>query len=70
MQIFPLLGDLFQRTIANVTVHGFLPVVPMVFGSAMLMIIISLLTRPPSKATIEKYFSRPMPAAGASVVAS
>src|SRR5882672_6538784 len=32
VQIFPQLGDLFQRTIANVTVYGFLPVVPMVFG--------------------------------------
>ena len=54
--IFPQLGDLFQRTIANVTIYGFLPVVPMVFGSALLMVIVSLLTRAPSPATIEKYF--------------
>ena len=56
VQIFPQLGDLFQRTIANVTVYGFLPVVPMVFGSALLMILVSRLTSPPSQATIEKYF--------------
>ncbi|HYS45093.1 MAG TPA: sodium:solute symporter family protein [Rhizomicrobium sp.] len=56
-QIFPYLGDLFQRTIANVTIYGFLPVVPMVFGSALLMIAVSLVTRPPSQGTIERYFS-------------
>lgn len=56
VQIFPHLGDIFQRTIANVTVYGFLPVVPMVFGSALLMILVSLITRPPSQATIERYF--------------
>jgi solute:Na+ symporter, SSS family len=36
--------------------NGYMTVVPMVFGSALLMIIVSLLTRPPSSATIEKYF--------------
>src|SRR5438552_1809297 len=59
VQIFPHLGDLFQRTIANVTIHGFLPVFPMVFGSALLMVLVSLFTRPPTEATIIKYFSRP-----------
>jgi hypothetical protein len=34
-------------------------VVPMVFGSALCMIIFSLLTRPPSRATMEKYFREP-----------
>jgi len=65
--VFPGLGHLFERTIANVTVYGCLPVVPMVAGSAMLMILVSLVTRPPSTATIGKYFStateRPSPAA-------
>jgi Na+/proline symporter len=56
VQIFQQLGDLFQRTIANVTVHGFLPVVPMVFGSALLMIVVSLASHPPSQQTIDKYF--------------
>jgi len=36
--------------------NGFMTVVPMVFGSALFMIIGSLLTRPPSQATVEKYF--------------
>ena len=39
--------------------NGFMPVVPMVFGSALCMIVVSLMTRPPSQATIDKYFSEP-----------
>lgn len=39
--------------------NGFMTVVPMVFGSALCMIFGSLLTRPPSQATIEKYFQKP-----------
>ena len=35
---------------------GFMPVVPMVIGSALCVIIFSLLTPPPSEATIRKYF--------------
>jgi SSS family solute:Na+ symporter len=54
--IFPALGHLFERTIVNVTVYGFLPVVPMVLGSAVCMIVVSLLTAPPSAETIAKYF--------------
>jgi SSS family solute:Na+ symporter len=41
----------------DVRVLGFMTVVPMVLGSALLMILVSLLTRPPSQATIERYFS-------------
>ena len=37
--------------------NGFMTVVPMVFGSALLMMVASLLTRPPSPATIQKYFA-------------
>ena len=37
---------------------GYMTVVPMVFGSALCMIIFSLLTPPPSRATIDKYFPR------------
>ena len=37
---------------------GFMTVVPMVFGSALCMILFSLLTRPPGKKTIEKYFPK------------
>lgn len=54
--ILPSLGNLFLRTPANVTVFGYLPVMPMCIGSALLMWIVSLVTPPPSKATLEKYF--------------
>jgi SSS family solute:Na+ symporter len=37
---------------------GFMTVVPMVFGSALCMVVFSLLTRPPSERTIEKYFPK------------
>jgi len=54
--IFPALGHLFERSTANVTIYGFLPVVPMVCGSALLMFLVSLVTPQPSRATIERYF--------------
>jgi SSS family solute:Na+ symporter len=37
--------------------NGFMTVAPMVAGSALCLIIFSLLTKPPSKTTIDKYFS-------------
>jgi solute:Na+ symporter, SSS family len=37
--------------------NGFMTVVPMVFGSAFCMIFGSLLTKPPSQATIQRYFA-------------
>lgn len=54
--IFPALGNLLIRGSGNVLVYKFLPVMPMVVGSAALMVAVSLLTKPPSKATIDKYF--------------
>lgn len=54
--IFPALGSLFLRTPGGVTMFGFLPVVFLCLVSAVLMWGVSLLTRPPSRATIEKYF--------------
>ena len=45
----PIVGD--------IRVMGFMTVVPMVFGSALFMLIGSVLTNPPSRATIERYFS-------------
>jgi hypothetical protein len=56
VRIFPSMGDLFLRNATTVTIYGFLPVVPMVMGSAFLMTLFSLLTKPPSRDTIEKYF--------------
>ena len=55
-QIFPALGNLFLRTPGNVTIYGYLPVMFLVLGSAAFMIVVSLLTAAPSRATIEKYF--------------
>ncbi|MCW8132475.1 MAG: sodium:solute symporter family protein [Planctomycetota bacterium] len=54
--IYESLGNLFLRTPVNVTMYGFLPVMPMCIGSAILMAVVSLLTRPPSRATLDKYF--------------
>jgi hypothetical protein len=56
VQIFPALDDLFLRTTGSVTVYGYLPVVFMCAGSALLIWLVSLVTPPPSRATIEKYF--------------
>jgi solute:Na+ symporter, SSS family len=54
-------GSLFgqaivSRTAAGTAVFGFLPVVPMVLVSALLMIVVSLLTAKPSEQTIRRYF--------------
>lgn len=54
--IFESLGGLFQRTAMNVTIHGYMPVMFMCFGSALMMAVVSLLTPAPSRATIEKFF--------------
>jgi SSS family solute:Na+ symporter len=49
--------DLVTRTPAGTTVLGFMPVVPMVLGSAALMVIVSLLTPRPADATLARYFA-------------
>jgi solute:Na+ symporter, SSS family len=54
--IIPGYGGMFQRTPTTVTFYGYRLVVPMVVGSAILMLLVSLLTPPPSRATIDKYF--------------
>lgn len=58
VRIFPALGDMFLRSPTTVTIYGYLPVVPMVFGSAFWMILISLLTAAPSRKTVDKYFPK------------
>jgi len=50
--------DVLSRTPGGTAVFGFMPVVPMVLMSALLMIVVSALTRKPSLATLEKYFRR------------
>ena len=54
--IFPP-STVFERSAVNVTILGYLPVVPMVLGSAFWMILVSLMTKPPSKETIDRYFT-------------
>jgi Na+/proline symporter len=48
--------EVLARTPGGTAVFGFMPVVPMVFGSALLMFFVSLVTRKPAAATIAKYF--------------
>ncbi|MCA1612895.1 MAG: sodium:solute symporter family protein [Acidobacteria bacterium] len=50
--------EVITRTPGGTAVFGFMPVVPMVIGSALLMILVSLATRKPAEATIRKYFAR------------
>lgn len=58
VQVFPELGDMFLRGPTVVTIYGYLPVMPMVLISALLMVVVSLMTKPPSQKTLEKYFPR------------
>jgi solute:Na+ symporter, SSS family len=54
----PATGDVRFLNTAATPGGGYMTVVPMVFGSALCMIIFSLLTPPPSRQTIDKYFSK------------
>lgn len=48
--------ELLTRTPGGTAVYGFMPVVPMVIGSTLLMIVVSLLTQKPATSTLAKYF--------------
>jgi Na+/proline symporter len=48
--------EVLTRTPGGTAVFGFMPVVPMVLVSALLMFIVSLATNRPSQTTIAKYF--------------
>ena len=50
--------EILSRTPGGTAVFGFMPVVPMVIISALLMIVVSRLTRKPAAATLERYFER------------
>ena len=50
--------ELLARTPSGTSVYGFMPVVPMVLVSALLMFVVSKLTAKPSAATIDKYFTK------------
>jgi SSS family solute:Na+ symporter len=49
--------EILTRTPGGTAVFGFMPVVPMVIVSSLLMILVSLLTSKPRAETIKKYFS-------------
>ena len=48
--------EIISRTPGGTAVFGFMPVVPMVIISALLMIVVSKLTAKPSQKTVSKYF--------------
>ena len=48
--------EVLSRTPGGTAVFGFMPVVPMVLISALLMIVVSLMTRKPARTTLAKYF--------------
>ncbi|HWP41749.1 MAG TPA: sodium:solute symporter family protein [Blastocatellia bacterium] len=48
--------EVLSRTAGGTAVFGFMPVVPMVIISALLMVVVSLVTRKPAQATIDRYF--------------
>ena len=48
--------EVLARTPGGTAVYGFMPVVPMVIVSALLMIVVSKLTAKPKATTIAKYF--------------
>jgi solute:Na+ symporter, SSS family len=48
--------EVLSRTPGGTAVFGFMPVVPMVLVSALLMWLVSLATQKPSRATVAKYF--------------
>ena len=48
--------EVLSRTPGGTAVFGFMPVVPMVLVSGLLMVIVSLVTSKPKQATIAKYF--------------
>jgi SSS family solute:Na+ symporter len=54
----PATGDVRFLNTSGSPGGGYMTVVPMVFGSALCMIIFSLLTKPPGRETLDKYFSK------------
>jgi SSS family solute:Na+ symporter len=48
--------EVLSRTPGGTSVFGFMPVVPMVIGSALLMVAFSLLTQKPKAETVARYF--------------
>ncbi len=53
--------EVLSRTPGGTAVFGFMPVVPMVLISALLMIVVSLMTKKPAASTLAKYFGGQKP---------
>jgi solute:Na+ symporter, SSS family len=51
--------EALSRTPGGTAVFGFMPVVPMVLISALLMVVVSLITKKPAASTVAKYFGGP-----------
>jgi len=49
-------AEALSRTPGGTAVFGFMPVVPMVIVSALLMVVVSLMTNKPRQTTLERYF--------------
>lgn len=49
-------SEILTRTPGGTAVFGFMPVVPMVIISALLMIVVSMMTKKPKQSTVERYF--------------
>jgi SSS family solute:Na+ symporter len=49
--------EVLARTPGGTAVFGLMPVVPMTVISAMLLVVVSLITAKPSEATVRRYFS-------------
>jgi Na+/proline symporter len=52
---------LYMSSQAKLSFLGFSMVVPMTAGAALLVYVGSMITRPPTQATIDRYFSKPLP---------
>jgi hypothetical protein len=48
--------EVVTRTPAGTLFMGYLPVVPMTVVSGLLMVVVSMVTRPPGKDVIERYW--------------
>ena len=55
---------LFISASGSLSFFGFTAVVPMTLGAAILVVLVSLITRPPTQATIDRYFTRSTEARG------
>ena len=49
-------ADIVTRTPGGTAVLGYMPVLPMLIGSSLLMVVVSWLTPPPAAATVARYF--------------